>query len=247
MNARRDGIREAARKAAPSSLKNASAHRHRPRESLTPASVRRRLEEKFLALLLSALTQPFPEKTVRDTARYLLKATATQGSLHSARTTGRRGHSDRQMWRVLAAINSGRLQRLLTFLFRRQVRPRLPQGWVVLATDGNLVPYWDRSHLTRHLLKSQAKRGTNRFHGYSTFYLASYGRRFTVSFQAVRDRKLLARLLELHLLDAQALGLKVRALRLDREYYSFEVLELLLRRGIPFLMPVRAGRSMMAR
>ncbi len=137
------------------------------------------------------------------------------------------------MRRVLSAIDPGKLQRLLTFAFRRQnFGKRCHQSF------GNRQ---------RHLLKSQAKRGTNRFHGYSTLYLASYGRRFTVSFRPVRDRKHLVRLLELHLRDAKALGLEVGGLLLDREYYGFEILEFLLRRGIPFLMPVRAGRSMMAR
>jgi hypothetical protein len=247
MPTRRDGSREAAKRPAPRTLKKVSVHRKRSREPLTPSKVRSRLEEKLVALLLAALTETFPARTVRDTVRYLLKATATQGSLHSARSTGRRGRSDRQMRRVLSAIDAGQLQRLLTFAFRRQVRPWLPKGKVILATDSHLVPYWGRSHLTQHLLKSQAKKGTNRFHGYSTLYLASYGRRFTVSFRPVRDRKHMVKLLELHLRDAEALGLKVGGLLLDREYYSYEVLEFLHRRGIPFLMPVRAGRSMMAR
>ena len=247
MNNPRDGSRKAARTQHPCRPKNPSTRRSVPRDPLTPSKVRRRLEEKLVTLLLAVLSEPFPERTVRDTARYLLKATATQESLHSARSTGRRGRSDRQMRRVLAALDQGKLQRLLTFLFRRQVRPWLPKGKVLLATDSHLVPYWGRSHLTQHLLKSQAKSGTNRFHGYSTLYLASYGRRFTLSFRPVRDRKHLVKLLELHLRDAKAIGLKVGGLLLDREYYNAEVLEFLLRRGIPFLMPVRAGRAMMAR
>ena len=247
MNARRDGSREAASSHSRRPQKKVSIHRKIPREPLTPHKVRCRLEERLVALLVAALSEPFPERTVRDTARYLLKATATQGSIHSARATGRRGKSDRQMRRVLGAIDQGKLQRLLTFAFRRQVRPWLPKGKVILATDSHLVPYWGRSHLTRHLLKSQAKRGTNRFHGYSTLYLASYGRRFTVSFRPVRDRKHLVELLELHLRDAEALGLQVGGLLLDREYYSYEVLEFLHRRGVPFLMPVRAGSAMMNR
>ena len=164
MHARRDGSRKATRRRAPRPDKKPSLHWNPPRKPLTLSDLRRRLEVKFIALLLSSLTQEFPERTVRDTARYLLKATATRGSLHSARTTGLRGKSRRQMARVLASIDPGKLQRLLTFAFRRQVRPWLPKGKVVLATDSHLVPYWGDSHQTRHILASQAKQGTNRFH-----------------------------------------------------------------------------------
>ncbi|MDG6913560.1 MAG: transposase, partial [Nitrososphaerota archaeon] len=217
------------------------------RPPLTPVHLRRRIEGKIISLLLSTLTEEFPEKTVRDTVRYLLKASATRGSLHSARTTGKRGRSDRQMRRVLATIDSGKLQRLFTYAFRRQVRPCLPKGKVILATDSHLVPYWGDSHRTQHILASQAKQGTNSFHGYSTLYLAGFARRLTISFRQVRGRRHMVRMLHLHLRDAQQLGLKIEALLLDREYYSFEVLDFLLSRGIPFLMPVQAGAQMLAR
>lgn len=251
MNNNRSGSPSAARKTGTRPLKKESLQLKRSqgisRPTLTPARLRQRLEEKLIALLLSTVMDVFPEKTVRDTARYLLKAAATKGSLHSARSTGKRGHSDRQMRRVLASVNPGKLQRLLTFAFRRQVRPWLPKGKVILATDSHFVPYWGDSHQTQHILASQAKQGTNRFHGYSTLYLASFARRFTVSFRQVRDRRHMVRMLQLHLRDAQQLGLEILALLLDREYYSIEVLEYLLSRGIPFLMPAKTGSKMLAR
>lgn len=98
MLARRSISHSAARKKTPRPLKSPSLQLQRSEEPsrppLTPVHLRRRIEGKIISLLLSTLTEEFPEKTVRDTVRYLLKASATRGFLHFARTTGKRGRSD---------------------------------------------------------------------------------------------------------------------------------------------------------
>ena len=63
MTARRDGSREAAGRARPRQLKNASVDT-KPRETLRAPDVRRRRETWVTALLLSGLTHVFPERTL---------------------------------------------------------------------------------------------------------------------------------------------------------------------------------------
>ncbi len=64
--------------------------------------------------VLAGALLAFPDSTVRDTARFVMKASATGGGPASARRHARNGHSRRQMARVVEALEQGRLQRLIT-------------------------------------------------------------------------------------------------------------------------------------
>ncbi len=218
--------------------------KRRTARRLTPPEVLRRVLAVLLPLVLQALSKQLPEKTVKDTCRFLIKAGACGGTLTSARRTSKKGKSRRQMWRVLASLGWGRLQRAITFTLRRQIQPWLPRESVDLAMDLHLIPYTGDSEKTTLLLKSQARQGTNRFHGYSTAYLAFDDRRLIIGCRWVWTKKHLVKVVEKHLRDAEALGIKVRRLLLDREFYDMEVLSFLIEKGIPFLMPPRVGKKM---
>lgn len=215
------------------------------RESLTPKMVRKKLEQLLLPILLGALILPFQMKTLVDTIRVLLKAAARRGSVTSARRTAKRGKSRRQVSRVLEKVDQGRLQRLITHTLRRMVRPWVPKHPVLVAIDLHLVPFVGRSKKKpRQLLRSAAKKGTNRFYGYATSYIAEEDRRLTFSVRAVRKKGDLVGIIERVLNDAKVLNIQVKRLLLDREFYCYEVLEFLRRNSISYLMPVRAGSVM---
>ena len=212
---------------------------------LKPSDIRRRVEDVLMHVLAGALLLAFPDGTVRDTARFVMKASATGGSLTSARRHARNGHSRRQMARVVEALEQGRLQRLITHSLRKQASPFIPEGRCTVAVDIHLVPYYGRRECTGQLITSKARQGTDRFHGYSTIYAAVSNRRITFGMRAVRGKKMLP-LLRKHLDDARACNVRIGTLLLDREFYSMDVITFLRSRRIPFIMPVRAGRKMAA-
>ena len=111
---------------------------------LKPSDIRRRVEDVLMHVLAGALLLAFPDSTVRDTARFVMKASATGGSLTSARRHARNGHSRRQMARVVEALEQGRLQRLITHSLRKQAMPFIPNGKCTVAIDLHLVPYYGR-------------------------------------------------------------------------------------------------------
>ena len=211
---------------------------------LKPSDIRKRIEDVLMHVLAGALLLAFPDSTVRDTARFIMKASATGGSLTSARRHARNGHSRRQMARVVEALEQWMLQ-LIAYSLRRQAMPFLPKGRCTVAVDIHLVPYYGRRECTGQLITSNARQGTDRFHGYSTIYVAVRNRRITFGMRAVRGKKMLP-LLRKHLDDARACNVHTGTLLLDREFYSHDVITFLRNRNIPFIMPVRTGRKMAA-
>ncbi len=205
--------------------------------------MRRHVEQTLMHVLVGALLLAFPESTVRDTARFVMKASVTRGSLTSARRYAKRGHSRRQMARVVEALEQGKLQRLITHTLRKQAMPFIPDRKCTVAIDLHLVPYYGKRERTSQLVTTKARDGTNHFHGYSTMYLVRKNRRLTFGMRAARDGKMLP-LLKKHLGDATACNVRIGMLLLDREFYSLDVITFLKGQHIPFIMPVRTGRRM---
>jgi hypothetical protein len=253
MPTRRGGSLAAAGPLSSRRQKNSSVHRdpnRPPRTPLRATEVRKRLESLALALVLAAQaprSPKFPRRTLLAALRNLLKAAASTGTLTSSRSTSTRGPSRRQLSRVTETLDQGRLQRKITWTLRAQVRPWIPSTPVDVAIDFHLVPYAGDPHRTEQILASKAKQGTNRFHGYSTVAIVQGDRRLTFGLRAVRSPGHLLSVVRRHLKDAQQLGLKVRWLLLDREFYCGEVIEFLRASGLHAVMPVRAGSKMRAR
>ncbi len=252
MTTRRGGSRKAAGKPSTRRQKSSSVQRgpHRPpRKLLRATEVRKRLEKIALALVLAAQAPrapKFPRRTLLAAIRNLLKAAATTGTLTSGRSTSTRGPSRRELSRVTETLDQGRLQRKITWTLRAQVRLWLPKGRVDIAIDFHLVPYVGERQKTTQLLASKAKQGTNRFHGYSTVAIVQGDQRLTFGLRAVRSPGHLLSVVRRHLKDAQQLGLKVRWVLLDREFYCGEVIEFLRAAGLHAVIPVRAGPKMRA-
>lgn len=214
---------------------------------LTAPEVLRRVVAVILPLLLLSLAKGFCKRTLKDTSRFLAKACAQRTTLNAARENAKKGRSRRQMWRVLESLHQRKLQRAITTTIRKQVRPWLPKGMIDLAIDIHLIPYGGITRLTSRLLRSKAQQGTNRFHGYATAYIAYDDHRLNIGCRWLWTRKHLVGVIENYIRDAEATGLKVRRLLLDREFYCYEVLAFLQRNGYSYIMPPRAGERMAAK
>jgi len=108
-----------------------------------------------------------------------------------------------------------------------------------LAIDLTEIPYHGEPYQDpRELRSGRPKHGTTRFHTYATVYVVQHGERLTLAVtyvwrdDALRDvvRRLLRRVREL--------GISIRYLLLDREFYSLNVVQYLKAAHYAFLMPV---------
>lgn len=133
-------------------------------------------------------------------------------------------------------INQG-LVTNLSRSFRRKSRP--------VAIDLTLIPYHgEPDQDAKEIYRSQPKSGTTHFHAYATVVVLEQGYRYTLAMTPVeygeRLRTILIRLLN----RVRELGVKVRYLTLDKEFYTVEVLSFLQEHSYRFIIPmVLRGRK----
>jgi len=127
-------------------------------------------------------------------------------------------------------INAGLSAELPRWLTKRPQR---------LAIDLTLIPYHGQPFCDpNEIYRSQPKSGTTHFHAYASCSVVEYGQRFTLAMRWVGKDEPLKETLQQLLKQVRMLGVKVRFLLLDREFYSVNVIRYLQASRTPFLMPV---------
>ena len=127
-------------------------------------------------------------------------------------------------------INAGLSAELPRWLTKRPQR---------LAVDLTLIPYHGQPFLDpNEIYRSQPKSGTTHFHAYASCYVVEHGQRFTLAMMWVGKGEPLKETLQRLLKQVRSLGVKIRFLLLDREFYSVNVIRYLQASRTPFLMPV---------
>jgi putative transposase len=112
-----------------------------------------------------------------------------------------------------------------------------------MALDLHQRPYYGKKN-TRGCTLRKKKASTKKSFTYATLAALDPCGRFTVGLLATRPHMRLCTIIERLLEQAQTLGLSIRYLLLDKEFYSAEVIDLLQRRRIAFLMPaVQKGNN----
>jgi putative transposase len=108
-----------------------------------------------------------------------------------------------------------------------------------LAIDLTEIPYHGKPYQDpRELRSGRPKYGTTRFHTYATVYVVQHGERLTLAMTYVWGDDTLRDVLRRLLRRVRELGVSVRYLLLDREFYSLEVVQYLKAAHYAFLMPV---------
>ena len=127
-------------------------------------------------------------------------------------------------------INAGLSAELPRWLTKRPQR---------LAVDLTLIPYHGEPFRdANEIYRSQPKSGTTHFHAYASCYVVEHGQRFTLAMRSVAKGEPLKETLRQLLKQVRSLGVKIRFLLLDREFYSVDVIRYLQASRTPFLMPV---------
>jgi Transposase DDE domain len=134
------------------------------------------------------------------------------------------------------------LERLLAAL--RQTLPDHLTAWPrVLAIDLHQRPYYGKKN-TRGCTQRQRKAGTHKSFTYATLAVLDRCGRFTVGLLPTRPHMRLTTVVARLLGQADAAGVSAAYLMMDKDFYCAEVVELLQRRGVPFLMPAeKCGRK----
>lgn len=113
----------------------------------------------------------------------------------------------------------------------------------MLALDLHQRPYYGKKH-TKGVTLRQQKASTRKSFTYATLAVLDRGGRFSVGLLPTRPHLRWATVVGRLLDQARESGLQVASLMLDKDFYGAEVIALLQRRGVAFLMPAqkRGGR-----
>lgn len=178
----------------------------------------------------------------------LLFAAARMRSIFDACGRLREAPSDQAVRDALVAMLPDRnpLERRINGGLSAELPRRLTKGPQRLAVDLTLIPYHGEPFRDPdEIVRSQPKRGTTHFHAYASCYVVEQGQRFTLAMRWVSKGEPLKETLQGLLKQVRSLGVKIRFLLLDREFYTVNVIRYLMASRTPFLMPVaHRGRKL---
>lgn len=171
----------------------------------------------------------------------LLFAAARMRSIFDACERLRDAPSDQAVRNALVALlpDVNALERRINCGLSAELPRGLTKRPRRLAVDLTLIPYHGRPFLdSNEIYRSQPKSGTTHFHAYASCYVVEHGQRFTLAMRWVTKDEPLKETLQQLLKQVRILGVKIRFLLLDREFYSVKVIRYLQASRTPFLMPV---------
>jgi putative transposase len=171
----------------------------------------------------------------------LLFAAARLRSIFDACGRLRDAPSDQAVRDALVAMlpDMNTLERRINTGLSAELPRRLTKRSQRLAVDLTLIPYHGQPFLdANEIYRSQPKSGTTHFHAYASCYVVEHGQRFTLAMIWVGKGEPLKETLQRLLKQVRSLGVKIRFLLLDREFYSVNVIRYLQASRTPFLMPV---------
>ena len=172
----------------------------------------------------------------------VLRAAARSISISAACRDLSRGPSDQA---VMTALGEGipktlpvlerRLNEALTGELPRRLRRR---AWQV-AIDWHLSPYYGLPYESRNeIYYGKPRQGTKNFHAYATACMVEYGQRYTLALTWIRRHESKVTVLRRLMARIREIGLKIKRLLLDREFFNVPVVGFLQQEKLPFLMPV---------
>ena len=124
----------------------------------------------------------------------------------------------------------------------------LPKGKkCIFAIDSTDDPYYGEivPQNREYVIGSRLKKSTSTFYRYISLYLIEGERKLTLSMLPVRNDMPMLDYIVYFLDIIDRTGLKVKALLLDREFYSVDILSHLMQRNAPFIMPVKRQSAIM--
>ena len=135
-----------------------------------------------------------------------------------------------------ARLNRGLADQLPKAFFRHGQR---------VAVDFTLIPYHGQAcEDEAEIRRGQPKSGTTHFHAYATAYVVQHGQRYTLAMTYILKDESTKTVLQRLMQKVRKLGVKVRFLLLDKEFFSAEVVRYLQAARLAFLTPAFArGRK----
>lgn len=138
------------------------------------------------------------------------------------------------------------LEETLNTLLARLIPKSLGKRGRRVAVDLIELPYHGtvKEEHQHEVCRGKAKQGTTHFFTYATAYAVVNGKRYTLALCRVTTQMTMDQVLERLFHYLSPLSIKVKALLLDRGFYSVKVIRALIEREQPFIMPaIKRGKA----
>jgi putative transposase len=168
------------------------------------------------------------ERVTIETASDLLESAPSPNTVRNA-VHGLLG-DEKELAQLEETVNEMLLARLPKKLFHK-ARP--------CAVDFTEIPYHGRHEAEYDLVRrGRAKSGTTHFHCYATLYIVKNNKRYTLALTLVRRSDSALDALKRLLARAEAIGLRIRRLYLDRGFDNNAVIAYLKVQSYPAIIPL---------
>jgi len=200
--------------------------------------------QNLITILISASTKNHNQKLLRDTAVVTIKAASSRSSIHGARKRMCRGRSRRQIARVLEGLNLQGVAEEVNLVLRADAKAKFRGQTLSVAMDIHAIPYHGHPYKDKDELgRSKQKEGTTRFHMLATAYVVGKKKkRFTLAVVFVPRGTTMRAVVQALLSLLNKCGIRVNQVLLDRGFYAIDVVRLLMRLNIGFIIPMRGKR-----
>ncbi len=202
------------------------------------------LTVKTVLGLLNLDARPNSVYSGKQILHHILSACTSQTSVNQVSEFNDQAPSEGTIRDRLKGLELAEVQKKVHLMLQKTVLRTLPRIPLKFAIDFNEIPFYGEEANEGDTHKSRAKKGTTRFFVYSTIYVIQSNKRYTLAVKYVRKGEKLTDVIDFLLCEVAGIGLKVRCLFLDREFYTIDVINYLQEREVPFIMPcVQRGRS----
>lgn len=175
---------------------------------------------------------------------HILSAGITQTSITQVSRFNRKAPTEGTIRDRLKGFKLEELQEKINIMLKEKALDTLPDKPLKFAVDFNAIPFYGEEAMEGDTRKSMAKKGTTKFFVYATIYVILKNKRYTLAMKYVRKGEKLTGVIDFLLDEVTGAGLNVKSLFLDREFYNIDVINYLMGRDIPFIIPcVLRGRS----
>lgn len=197
--------------------------------------------------VIGSLEQYVPIKTQgrwtqKEIYQCLVGMAAERQSIHSLQNLMSERPCETSIWHHLAKLDMEQVIAVNDRLLLEQILDVLRKGKKCLfAIDSTDDPYYGEivPQNEKYVIGSQLKKSTSTFYRYISLYLIEGERKLTLSMLPVRNDIAALDYIVYFLDIIDRAGLYVKALLLDREFYSVDILSHLMERNTPFIMPVK--------
>ncbi len=218
---------------------------HRPNEHPTRTLPSEQVVRAFCQTVMPYVPLPLSKTRVGETAvwQVLAYASVHGGSIEASCSELAGAPSGNRLREVLLAAlpPPAVLQRRLNAALRAQLPKMLRKGQrsYTLALDCTLIPYHGQTEPEDpDVLRAQAKAGTHHFHGYATVSIVHARQRYVLALRLVRPGHTMVQIVRDLLDRVKRLGIRVRRVYMDKEFYGVAVLRTLERRHLAYVLPL---------